>query len=104
MGDVHQPPAKPTTVCCNNQGAIATTKDNTFHPRTKHIAMKYHLVREKVEDGDITVTYIPTAVMATDFLTKSLPREKLEGLLPLVGVGPPLGPGGVLEFEDRGSS
>jgi hypothetical protein len=87
MSDIGQTPAVPTVIWCDNQGTIATSKDDAFHPRTKHIDQKYHLVREKVEGGDITVVHKPTTEMAADFLTKSLPREKLERLLPLVGLG-----------------
>jgi hypothetical protein len=97
MEDFKVPPVCPTTIYCNNQGAIATSKDDMFHPCTKHIAMKFHLVREKTEEGDVVLYYVPTAEMVADFLTKSLPREKLERLLPLVGLGPPLDPGGVLK-------
>ncbi|GAA5973946.1 hypothetical protein JCM8115_006537 [Rhodotorula mucilaginosa] len=32
-----------------------------------------HLVREQVQQGDITVTYIPTARMVASVMTKSLP-------------------------------
>jgi hypothetical protein len=87
MADIGQGPPAPTVIWCNNQGAIATTKDDAFHPRTKHIDQKYHLVHEKAEAGDIKVIHKPTAEMVVDFFTKALPREKLERLLPLVGLG-----------------
>jgi hypothetical protein len=86
MADIGEVPTGPTVIYCDNQGAVRTSKDDAFHPRTKHIAHKYHLVREKVEEGDITVIHKPTGEMAADFLTKSLPREKLQNLLPLIGL------------------
>jgi hypothetical protein len=97
MQDFRVPPTRPTSIFCDNQGAISTSRDDTFHPRTKHIAMKFHLIREKTEEGEVALYYVPTAEMAADFLTKSLPREKLERLLPHIGLGPSLGPGGVLK-------
>jgi transposase InsO family protein len=87
LADIGQPPTVPTVIWCDNQGAITTSKDDAFHPRTKHIDQKYHLVREKVEAGNITVLHKPTTEMAADFFTKSLPREKLERLIPLIGLG-----------------
>ncbi|GMF51699.1 unnamed protein product [Phytophthora lilii] len=35
----------------DNQGSIALAKNPEFHKRTKHIDIRYHFVREKVEDG-----------------------------------------------------
>jgi hypothetical protein len=34
---------------CDNQGALALAEHDTSHLRSKHIAVKYHLVREHVE-------------------------------------------------------
>jgi hypothetical protein len=106
MSDVAHAPSDPTTIYCDNQGAISTSKDDAFHPRTKHIAMRYHLVREKTEGREVTLTYIPTADMAADFFTKSLPRDKLDRLFPLIGLSrikPPLASGGVLNNAGAGS-
>ena len=38
---------------CDNQSAIALSKDNKFHQRTKHIDIHYHYIREAVEDRKI---------------------------------------------------
>ena len=49
----------------DNQGSIALAKNPEFHKRTKHIDIRYHFVREKVEDGQVVLyryTY-PTAVV-----------------------------------------
>jgi hypothetical protein len=34
---------------CDNQGALALAEHDTSHLRSKHIAIKYHLVREHAE-------------------------------------------------------
>ena len=39
---------KPVTLNCDNQGAIALSKDNKFHTRTKHIDIRCHFIREAV--------------------------------------------------------
>ncbi len=46
-----------------------------FTPRTKHIAIKYHHFRSKVEttynpEGDIRIKYIPTEKQLADIMTK----------------------------------
>lgn len=60
----------------DNQGAIALAKNPIFHQRTKHIDIKYHFVREKVESGEVELVYVPTAMMQADFMTKNLPKPK----------------------------
>ena len=37
----------------DNQGAIALSKNPKFHKRTKHIDIRYHFVREKVDDDQV---------------------------------------------------
>jgi hypothetical protein len=60
----------------DNQGAIALAKNPIFHQRTKHIDIKYHFVREKVESGEVELVYVPTVMMQADFMTKNLPKPK----------------------------
>ena len=60
----------------DNQGAIALAKNPIFHQRTKHIDIKYHFVREKVESGDVELIYVPRVMMQADFMTKNLPKPK----------------------------
>ncbi|GMF43613.1 unnamed protein product [Phytophthora lilii] len=44
----------------DNQGSIALAKNPEFHKRTKHIDIRYHFVREKVEDGQVVLQYCST--------------------------------------------
>ena len=37
----------------DNQGAIALSKNPEFHKRTKHIDIRYHFVRERVDDDQV---------------------------------------------------
>lgn len=41
----------------DNQDAIALAKNPEFYKRTKHIDIRYHFVREKVEDGQVDPNY-----------------------------------------------
>ena len=68
----------PTEVMEDNQGAIAMGRNPVNHNRTKHIDIRYHYVREAVDDGIITMTYCPTKEMIADALTKPLPRVQFE--------------------------
>ena len=40
--------------------------------RTKHIALRYSMIRECVKDNNITIEYLPTDRMIADTLTKPL--------------------------------
>ena len=68
----------PTTLYCDNQGAIRLSKDATFHGRTKHIDVHFHFIRQTVTSSNIELIYIPTERMVADIFTKSLARVKFE--------------------------
>jgi len=62
-----------TTIIYNyNQGAGQLARNPVFHKRTKHVDIRHHFVRELVEEGTISVNYIPTTEMPSDILTKGL--------------------------------
>ncbi|TFY53549.1 hypothetical protein EVJ58_g9390 [Rhodofomes roseus] len=67
-----------TLILVDNQSAMALAKNATFHDRTKHIAVRYHFIREKIDDGEVRVEYVPTGDQVADVLTKALAREKHE--------------------------
>jgi len=71
--DVNTPPA---LIHFDNQGAMALTKNSDNHNRTKHIDVKWHFIRAYVENNIVKITYLPTADMVADILTKALPRQR----------------------------
>lgn len=46
------------------------------HKRTKHIDLRYHFVKELVQNGVINVVYLPTEKMVADVLTKPVCSDK----------------------------
>ena len=107
ISEILSPTSLPTPIFCDNNGAISLAKDNTtFHPRTKHIDIRYHYIREKVQNRDITVIRVGTSENIADIFTKALPRLKFEGLCHLLGIGllkvigEPLGSRGSVEGEE----
>src|SRR5215471_1283032 len=76
----------PTTLFCDNQGAITISKDPAFHMRTKHIDTRFHFVRETITQGYLNIPYISTNDMIADIFTKSLNRVKLERFRTLLGL------------------
>ena len=63
---------KPITLYCDNSGTVANSKEMRNHQRGKHIERKYHLIREIVYRGDVTIIKIPTLHSLADPLTKTL--------------------------------
>ena len=62
----------------DNQSTIKLTKDWIFRKRSKHIDVKFHLVRDHVLRGDISVVYCPSEFMFADTLTKPLGENKFK--------------------------
>ena len=56
------------------------SENPVHHQRTKHIGIRYHFVRERVESGEIKLTYIGTEHQLADLLTKPLNRERVQKL------------------------
>ena len=48
---------KPLTIMEDNQGAIAMSKNPIAHSRTKHIDIRYHYIREAIQEGLIKRVY-----------------------------------------------
>ena len=44
---------KPTTLFSDNQSAITLTKDHQYHPRSKHIDVRFHFICWIIENGSI---------------------------------------------------
>ena len=76
----------PTTLYCDNQGAVRLSKDSTFHGRTKHIDVHFHFIRQTVSQGHISLIYCPTDDMIADTFTKPLARFKFEKFRKLLGI------------------
>ncbi|RSH93081.1 hypothetical protein EHS25_007434 [Saitozyma podzolica] len=80
-------PKEPTPLWCDNQGAIRLARNPGTHRRTKHIAIRWHLIRELIEDGVVRLGYVPTASQVADIFTKALlpaPHRSLRASLGLV--------------------
>ena len=70
----------------DNQGTIALSRNPKYHPRTKHIDIKYHFIRDKVAKKELILDYCPTEQMLADLLTKPLGKTLFQRLRGLMGV------------------
>ena len=73
---------------CDNTSSINISKNLVMHAKTKHIAIKYHYVRELVEDKQVKMEYIHTKEQIANIFTKPLPKDTYEYLRGKLGVKP----------------
>ena len=58
----------------DNESAIKIAHNPELHSRTKHIELRHHWIREKVDSGQIRTKWVPGTENTSDGLTKPLPR------------------------------
>jgi hypothetical protein len=75
-----------TPLLIDNTSAIKLAKNPRFHDRTKHINMKYHLIRHHVEAKTIHLIHCSTSEQIADIFTKVLGREKFEKFRKMLGL------------------
>jgi len=63
---------KPIQLYCDNESAIAISKNPVQHFRTRHFKLTWHFVRQVQEMGDVAVNFVRTAMQDADMLTKAL--------------------------------
>ena len=66
---------------CDNKAAINISLNPVQHDRTKHVEMDRHFIKEKVEEGTICMTYVPTKEQTTDIFTKGLARQSFDDFI-----------------------
>jgi len=62
----------PIIVRVDNVGAIFMAENLTTSQRTKHVDIRYHFVREFVEDGFIRIIFVRTKKNRADIFTKNV--------------------------------
>lgn len=80
MADLGFPQREPTIIYEDNQGCIALSENPVMHKRTKHIDVRHHFIRERLESGDIALRYVATQNQLADLLTKPLNRDVFQRL------------------------
>ena len=65
-------------VLLDSQSGIQLCKNPVFHDRTKHIDVRFHFIRDLVEQGIISLEKIQSELNPADMGTKCLPLEKFQ--------------------------
>ena len=86
LEDLDQIQKESTPIYEDNQGCIALAQTERINPRTKHIDVRYHFLRDLQEQGQMDLRYCPTEEMLADILTKPLPAKRHMDLTRRIGL------------------
>ncbi|GJZ24296.1 retrovirus-related pol polyprotein from transposon TNT 1-94 [Tanacetum coccineum] len=71
---------------CDNKSAITLCCNNVQHSRAKHIDIRYHFIKEQVENGIVELYFVRTEYQLADIFTKPFPRERFNFLIDKLGM------------------
>lgn len=70
----------PGTIFEDNEGAIFLAKNQQVSMRTKHIDVRYHFIRDLVEEGLLKLEFVGTDENYADIMTKNVSKDILRKL------------------------
>ncbi|GJS78207.1 putative ribonuclease H-like domain-containing protein [Tanacetum coccineum] len=70
---------------CDNKSVIALCCNNVQHSRTKHIDVRYHFIKDQVENGIVELYFVWTKYQLANIFTKPSPRERFNFLIEKLG-------------------
>nr|GEX28242.1 putative ribonuclease H-like domain-containing protein [Tanacetum cinerariifolium] len=73
-------------IYCDSKSAIAISCNPVQHSRTKHIAVRYHFIKEHMEKGTIELYFVKTDYQLADIFTKALPADRFNYLVCRLGM------------------
>ncbi|GJW65449.1 hypothetical protein Tco_0117333 [Tanacetum coccineum] len=71
---------------CDNKSAIALCCNNVQHSRSKHVDIRFHFLKEQVENGVVELYFVNTEYQLADIFTKALGRERIEFFINKLGM------------------
>jgi hypothetical protein len=86
LGEIGYEQNLPTPLLCDNQGALYLSVSTKNHIKTKHIALRYHYIRDTIKDKLVNLLYVSTKDQLADIMTKPLGKELFEKFRKLLGI------------------
>jgi hypothetical protein len=77
---------QPTQICADNEGGIFIASNPVQERRTKHIDVRFHYVRDLIEQKRIDIVWVPTDDNPADMFTKNLGHIKFEKFRGMLGL------------------
>ncbi|RVX07808.1 Retrovirus-related Pol polyprotein from transposon RE1 [Vitis vinifera] len=73
--------SSPMKLYCDNKAAISVAHNPVLYDRTKHVEVDKHFIKEKIDNGLVCMTYIPTEEQVVDVFTKGLHKRQFNFLV-----------------------
>nr|GEZ60096.1 hypothetical protein [Tanacetum cinerariifolium] len=73
-------------IYCDSKSAIAISCNPVQYSRTKHIIVRYHFIKERVEKGTIELYFVKTDYQLANLFTKALPADRFNYLVRRLGM------------------
>ncbi|GKF85083.1 hypothetical protein Tco_0249981, partial [Tanacetum coccineum] len=70
----------------DNKSTIALCCNNAQNSRSKHIDIRFHLIKEQVENGVVELYFVNMEYQLADIFTKALGRERIKFLINKLGM------------------
>nr|GEW60533.1 copia protein [Tanacetum cinerariifolium] len=71
---------------CDNKSVIGLCCNNVQNSRSKHIDIRYHFIKEHVENGVIELYFVNMEYQLADLFTKALGKDRIEFLINKLGM------------------
>jgi hypothetical protein len=72
LDEIGFPQKDPTIIMNDNMAAVTMVKQDFSSSSTRHIKIKFHLIREAIKNEEVRVLHRPTEEMIADIMTKDL--------------------------------
>lgn len=86
LADLGEPQNDATVIYVDSESAIAISKTPAGRTRTRHINVRYHFIREKIESKEIRLVHCSGKdEMIADALTKGVPTPAVQKFIQCMG-------------------
>ena len=89
LGLMHFPVPRPFPILSDNQAACSLSNSPAVSARSKHIDVRHHFIRDHIQAGSFSTTWIPTEDMPADIFTKPLPSPTFSRHREVLGLSIP---------------
>jgi hypothetical protein len=79
-------PQPPTVIFCDNEVAIGLANRTVCPKMSKSLDMRFHWLRDRIDQGQFRVVFVPGKKNLADFFTKALPVARHKVLAPFFAV------------------
>ncbi|WOG92347.1 hypothetical protein DCAR_0311611 [Daucus carota subsp. sativus] len=86
LGELNLAKEDPVTIYVDNKSAISLAKNPVSHSRSKHINIKYHFLREQVNDKNVELVHCRTEENLADIFTKPLKPDVFNKMITKLGM------------------